>query len=543
MAKCKLQQLFPTAICAVLLNFSALSFAESFPPAPKWQRFELTLKSSVNYPNALQDAEVRALFVSPLGETNRVYGFWDGGKTWRVRYQPNFPGRWRYYTMCSDPQNKGLNGQTGEFLCTAAAGDSRFATHGPIQVARDEHQLEHADRTPFLWLGDAAWLAAIKSTAADWDDYVKTRATQKFNVVQWRLSANSPNAKPAAFSGRDRISVNVEFFRQLDAKILAANRAGLLNAIAPLWEIGDAGDAPLPEDQAIHLFRYAVARWGADHVAWIVAFESDSTGAQATRWQNIGRAVFNQVTHAPVILLPGESIWALDGFRRERWVNVLGIQTAAVTDENSLPWLLNGPLALERQKTPARPLITIAPPAEGSGDPGAGQVTGDFARRLMWWSVLLNTPAGVSYRASEIADWNSAPKPAAAAQPWRQALSLPGASAIAPIAAGLAGKNFGRLELFPQALATQPGLQSPQLHTAVTSTGNRDMIMFYTPEERAVTVAIQKIPSRTKAAWLDPRTGESQAASGTDSNAATRRFVTPGKGDWLLVLQQMRGAR
>ena len=47
--------------------------------------------------------------------------------------------------------------------------------------------------------------------------------------------------------------------------------------------------------------------WDADQVAWIVAFEADNTGSQAARWQRIGRAVFNPVSHAPVILLPGES--------------------------------------------------------------------------------------------------------------------------------------------------------------------------------------------------------------------------------------------
>ena len=114
---------------------------QKIPSAPKWARFEIALKSSRSYSNPIRDAEVRVLFVSPLGETNRVYGFWDGGNTWRVRYQPSFPGRWTYYTMCSDTSNSGLHEQRGEFLCTAPKGNDRFATHGPIQVARDDKHL------------------------------------------------------------------------------------------------------------------------------------------------------------------------------------------------------------------------------------------------------------------------------------------------------------------------------------------------------------------------------------------------------------------
>ena len=86
MEKRKLVLLGLTAVCVALFIIPAR--AEKVPTTPKWQRFELTLKSSVTYTNPIQEAEMRVLFVSPLGETNRVYGFWDGGKTWRVRFQP-----------------------------------------------------------------------------------------------------------------------------------------------------------------------------------------------------------------------------------------------------------------------------------------------------------------------------------------------------------------------------------------------------------------------------------------------------------------------
>jgi hypothetical protein len=353
------------------------------------------------------------------------------------------------------------------------------------------------------------------------------------------LTAGDNEKKTTAFTGLDCISLNLDFFRQLDIKIAAANQAGLLNAIAPLWEIGDATESPLPQDQAILLLRYAVARWDAEDVAWIIAFESDSTGAQATRWQNIGRAVFNHVTHSPVILLPGESIWTLDAFRHERWVDVLGVQTSTVTDENSLPWLLKGPLASERQKLPTRPLISIAPPAETSNPANSGQTNAGFLRKQMWWNLLLNTPAGVSYQAEDIANWTTAPK-GAAKQPWREALALPGAAGAASIATSFEGKDYWELDPFPQILTIQPGLQSPLRHIAAVSTESRDLIMIYVPEDRAVNVIQQALPPRSKAIWIDPRTGTTRSAAGTSVNATTYRFTTPDNGDWLLVLTKTR---
>ena len=537
MAKRKLLPLLLTAACVTLFILPAR--AEKVSPVPKWQRLELTFKSGVSYTNPLHEAEMRVLFVSPLGETNRVYGFWDGGKTWRVRFQPGFPGRWTYYTMCSDTANRGLHEQTGTFLCTATKGEASFDLHGPVQVARSQKHLEHADRTPFLWLGDAAWSAALKSSPADWDELVQTRAKQKFNAVQWRLNPQLNDPKQSAFTSRDGLSLNLEVLRQLDKKIAAANRAGLLCAIAPLWEISDRPEEQLPEEQAVRLLRHVVARWGADDVAWIIAFESDSTGAPATRWQNIGRAVFNQVTHAPVVLLPGESVWVFDAFRRERWVDVLGIQTTTVANESSLPWLLNGPLTLERQKIPAHPLVTIAPPAEVATKPNSHQVTAELARRLLWWSVLLNTPAGVSYQAQDVADWTTSSTPGKSTS-WREALSLPGANAISPLAGSFSGKDFWRLEASSQALVAPAGLAAEQQIVAASTEG-REFTLVYTPEERTVNLALPIATTSVKANWHNPRTGENLPAKAINPTATTQRFTTPSAGDWLLVLQKTSG--
>lgn len=538
----RLRWLFPQLLgLLIFLTANPLIAKETVGRVPKWQRWELTLKSSVTYAHPLAEAELRVLLVSPLGETNRVYGFWDGGREWKVRFKPGFPGRWRYYTMCSDQANAGLHGRSGEFLCTAPEGGSRFQQHGPVAVARTQQHLEHADRTPFFWLGDAAWQAAMKSPPADWQEYVKLRAVQKFNVVNWQLAAAPPDGKTTFFDAAENLTVNPAAFRQLDAKIVAANQAGLLNAIAPLWEIGRS--ETLSEAQAIQLLRYVVARWGAEDVAWLVAFESDSTGAQARRWQSIGRAVFAPITHAPVVLLPGESFWVCDAFRRERWVDILGVQTSSVRDENLLPWLLSGPLAQERSKEPVKPLITIAPPVEGKIFGLAGAIDGEFARRQLWWNALLNTPAGVNYAAKDVADWNISPFKREGAEPWREAMDLPGASAIAPLADGLATKEFWKLRptARPPAVKAEPAGLSQRL--VITSTEAQDFAVIYLPEAQplveTLTGNIGLSPVPQKAVWLNPRTGERQAAGKVESKSNGSALTPPGPGDWVLLSQRI----
>jgi hypothetical protein len=530
--------ILPGAIVALLFSTVAARAEKTFTVS-KWDRAEITLKSSVNYTNAIQESEVRVLFVSPLGETNRVYGFWDGGKIWRVRFKPTFPGRWKYFTMCSDTRNRGLHGQSGEFECTAAKGDTRFTQHGPIQIARSQQHLEQADRTPFLWLGDTAWLAAVKSSAAEWKEYCDVRAAQKFNVTAWRLLGEKPDAKASLFSGTVRVKVNLETARELDLKVTTANRAGLLNAIAPLWEVGENSTAPLPEDQAIAVMRYAVARWGADDVAWVVAFECDAGGTQAARWQRIGRAVFNAVSHAPVVLLPGESVWALDGFRQERWANVFGIQTKTATDEASLAWLQNGPIAAEKNKLPLRPIITLNPPTE-TASPSARNVDATLSRQLIWWSLLINTPVGISYAARDVSEWNAYADNKVGSQPWREALTLPGAANIAPAAEFFAGKDFWRFETSVGQVAGQPGFDSPLRHVVAARTEARDMSVVYSPQDRAFNIERDALPANPKLTWLNPRTGELRPANANaDANATALRFETPSAGDWLLVARSL----
>ena len=146
----------------------AAANSKKLPTVANWQRFEQSFKSKVSYTNALQAAALSVTFTSPSGEATKVDGFWDGEKIWRVRFSPNQPGKWSYQTICSDAANTSLHNQTGEFLCTAAVGNTRFNQHGPVRVASDHRHLEHADGTPFFWLADTVWNGPQRASPRDW---------------------------------------------------------------------------------------------------------------------------------------------------------------------------------------------------------------------------------------------------------------------------------------------------------------------------------------------------------------------------------------
>ena len=269
----------------------------------KWSRFETSFTGQRKYENPLQETDLRVTFTSPSKKTRTVDGFWDGGSTWRVRFSPDEEGEWTYVTAASGAAasgaaaaaavrrrgcaatDAGLHGRTGSFRVGPAIGPTRFEQHGPVRVSSNKRFLEHADGTPFFWLADTAWNAALLAEGDEWSQYLRERSRQQFTAVQfvttqWRASPEGDRQKARAYTGRERITVDPDFFRRLDARLTSLNEAGLLAAPVLLWAISGGSDpsvnpgVSLPDDQAIKLARYMIARWQAhdllmtEHMAW-----------------------------------------------------------------------------------------------------------------------------------------------------------------------------------------------------------------------------------------------------------------------------------
>jgi len=538
----------PAALLYLLmlpLGLLAATESQPMPVVPKWGRFEQSFKSGIVYSNAVQDATLTVLFTSPLGETNLVYGFWDGDKTWRVRFAPNQPGRWTYKTTCSDTANQGLHDRTGELLCTGAAGRTPFHEHGPVQVARDHRHLEHADGRPFFWLADTTWDGARVAEPRDWEFYVLLRVWQRFTVVQWAVGLGEDASGQSAIAGfPDRIAINPEFFQRLDAKLAFASEAGLLSAIMPLVELEPSPPAAvsLSDDQVALLVRYMVARWGAEPVVWLLAFDGGSGAKLAERWKRIGQAVFSEGRHAPVMVYPGRALEALEGFRNQNWVDVVGCQSITDFTDSALERVFAGPFSKEWSSTPPRPIIPFLPCENGVSPRPPKRWSTDEVRQAAYWSLLLSPPAGVSYAAQGVVQWDrSLPAEKVSVRGgnlplWKRAMYMPGAKQMAHLGNLMGSIEFWRLRPEPKCVATQPGSSAPHRYIAAAGTETKDLALVYVPEERSVELALESLPPGPAVTWLDPRTGDSTPAVAVLSGKACQ-FPTPQAGDWLLLLR------
>jgi hypothetical protein len=131
----------------------------------------------------------------------RVYGFWDGENTFKVRIVATKPGEWSWISGSNQPGDEGLNNQSGTFTAiawTEAQKKENSIRRGFIRTSPNGHALSYADGTPFFMIGDT-WLAGATwrlpfrnaSTSNDYvpgpgigfEDAVMYRKRQGFNSV------------------------------------------------------------------------------------------------------------------------------------------------------------------------------------------------------------------------------------------------------------------------------------------------------------------------------------------------------------------------
>lgn len=508
---------------------------------PLWGRWERSFEASLP-PQG--DVAVRVHLTSPSGRARAVDAFWDGGSLWRVRFMPDEAGAWSYRTEAA-PFVAGLAEQQGTFVARRIQNAANpFLRHGAVRVADAGTHFAHADGTPFLWLVDTAWNGALRSSADDWTAYLQQRAAQRYSGIQfvttqWRAATADADGQ-VAYTGFEDIQINPAFFRRLDLRVDAINDAGLLAVPVLLWALGDERQVPgrLPEDQAVRLARYLVARYGAHHVAWILGGDGNYLDDRAARWQRIGRAVFADDPPAPVLHHPQGMQWPFEALKEEPWLDVVGYQSGHGDDAATLAWIHSGPPANHWRTGSPRPVINLEPPYEDHIAYQSGQPhTAYTVRRALYWSLLNAPTAGVSYGAHGIWSWEtslSVPlehEGSGQAKPWHEAVQLPGGADVQHVAEALSPLPWWQLRPSQELLQEQPGRNDPAAFVSVASTPDGTTVVAYLPVGGVVQLTPGALPD-AQAEWFNPRDGTRRQAA----ESAAGHFSAPDGDDWVLVV-------
>lgn len=537
--------------CFLLLLLFVLVQTVSFGQAQTvniWNKLELDFTSSKAYGNPLQDIkEFQVLFQSPTGIVKRINGFWDGDKNWKVRFMPDEIGTWSYESQCSDEKNSGLHAQKGTFTITPNNGSSLFAKHGVLIHQPGTFYLSHSDGTPFFYAGCTAWNGALLATDEEWSKYLKHRVENGYTAVQfvttqWRAAlANSRNQ--VAFEGCGKISVNPEFFKAMDKRVDEVNAHGLLAAPVILWTLQKGNGRELspgyylPDDQAILLARYIVARYGANHVMWMLGGDGIYTDVYEQRWKTIGRAVFDGTHQGIAAQHPCGKSWIGDIYRDEPWLDVVGYQSSHGKDSSTVSWVTSGPMSKQWKNLPPRPYMNLEPNYEQI----RFAINASDVRNASYWSLFATPISGIAYGANGIWPWlrpgdkilNHTDAPGTS--PWYESIDFPGSKQVGYLSRFIT--QFRWWELYPaqEILITQPGEKKFNQFVSVVKSPDNKTILAYVPVKS--TLKFRKpLTGNYRTRWFNPSTN--QYADGTHNDSGTVITISsPGDTDYVLILE------
>lgn len=259
----------PLLMVATLLGAtterSGMAAPQRTSNVPRWGMLELTIPNARSYANPFADVTLEATFIAPSGRPVKAWGFYDGEKSWRLRFMPDEVGQWRYEAKFSD----GSPGTTGSFQCV------KGKIRGPLRVSQDNPLwFEHADGTPLyvrafhLWRPEALDEVTLRRTL----DFLKE---QGFNtIVGPHLIPRDRLPWATGADGKiDFSRFTLRVWRNLDRVLRALEKRGMV--LIPFSVFGGTNGMPkIPTEQVEDLFlRYWVARWGG---FWNATFQPTS---------------------------------------------------------------------------------------------------------------------------------------------------------------------------------------------------------------------------------------------------------------------------
>ena len=111
-------------------------------------------------------------------------------------------------------------------------------SHGRLRVNSGNRYLEHADGTPFSWVGDTVWELTNKITLAQAELLMEDRRSKGYTVIQFAAlgvfyGKNTNGEEP--FVGGDFSQPNPRYFDHLDDLVELAKSKGLAVLLAVLW--------------------------------------------------------------------------------------------------------------------------------------------------------------------------------------------------------------------------------------------------------------------------------------------------------------------
>lgn len=384
--------------------------------AHTWDVVELTLTAYRTTPNpyaempVTKDGLVKCTFTGTDGAARgseiSVFGFWDGGKTWKIRFAPPREGTWTYRTSSSD---RGLNNKRGKIVARdwlSAEKEVNETRRGFVQVMQEGdipgRYFQYADGTPFLWVGDTWWNWTKRGIHfSTWKKLVDDRAAKGFTVGQLFVPANGWGRIASLLDSTYSVP-DIKHLQRVDSMIQYANSKGITVWVHGWWARKDLDKTAGPEKMK-RWWRYLVHRLGAYNVIWVIGGEYNMNnygGLGLAFWKDLGQLIkeedpYRRITGAhntPPNWNGGKDApqWSTaEILHNEPWLDYNQTQVGHGRMANEM---IPDVIADSYKTAPAKPVVVTEPWYEFvEGNPTGMDI------RFGAWSAMLSGAAGHTY--------------------------------------------------------------------------------------------------------------------------------------------------
>lgn len=430
--------------------------------------------------------------------------------------------------------------------------------HGPLQVSANSRYLQHADGTPFFWLGDTGWLLPERLNRDEAAYYLQHCKEAGFNVVQvqtvngvpaMNIYGQSSHPYGYDFSRIDQPDV-YGYWNHIDYIIDTAERQGIYIGMVCIWGgLVKAGLMDTAQAKAYGTFlanRYK----NRPNIIWIIG--GDTYGNIKTEvWDTLASTIKAIDKNHLMTFHPFGRTLSTTWFNDASWLDFNMFQSGhrrygqSKDYKNSLlppgteedNWRY---VEQSHSMKPMRPVIDGEPSYEaipqGLHDPKEGFWKAEDARRYAYWSVFAGA-FGHTYGHNSIMQFLKPGVNAAygATKLWYDALNDEGYNQMKHLKKLILAFPFFERIPDQSIIAGKNG----EKYERLIATRGEDYLLVYNYTGRTMEINIDKISGKTKKAWwYSPRNGNVTYIGEFNSKTITVKpegSQTDGN-DWVLIV-------
>ena len=544
-----------SGVCA-----AAQTEADGVEKVAVWRRIDVVLHSDKKYGNPYKDVDIDAVFTHEDGTEIKLYGFWNGGDEWRVRFAPTKTGVWNYNIVCTDKENGSLS-RSGSLLAVENNGETGTDRHGFIKISDNGRYFTYDDGTPFFWLGDTNWQAPNYVSinrcnypgckcGNQFTHEVNDRIKKGFTVYQTYFDSSESDGggqipvtpEPSMWTKKYELIDPKVFTEKYDYMFDYLADSGMVIALG--FGVHSITTKSMKKDALDRLSRYLTARYAAYPVVWITAQEV--TGKEHfDLWMSSARITdagdgYNhpQSAHMFPLDVNDERVRELAS---EDWHDWFALQNghgptipakATYNGYYKYTYTVNG----EKKN---KPFVETEANYE---DIYCGGFNGYKASRIAAWKANLCGSCGFTYGVTGIWAncWSTAGSTGwlgtFSTEPWYMGLDKPGSYEMKYMAEFF--KTVGFHRLVPRFDARSHSDFSAETKVlASTDDGKTAVMYFYNSDKTTGTLKKLNENETYSARWFDPLTGNYiKAADGVKTSGSYVLPEKPDTGDWVLLV-------